>query len=60
MTSCYHDTCVTEWVVVQVEHAELRAVCHSNGESSPAFGADSWVSTESELPEPYHTHTVKS
>lgn len=42
---------VTQQVVVQVEHSELGTVSNSDGETSPAFRADSWVSAQSQLPQ---------
>lgn len=41
----------TQRVVVQIEHPELGAVSHGDGQSSPAFGTDSWVGTQRELPQ---------
>lgn len=48
----------TQRVIVQVEHPQLRAVSHSDGESSPALGADSWVGTQCELPQTCDTNDV--
>lgn len=46
----------TQRVVVQIQHPQLGAVGHSDGQSGPAFGADSWVGTQRELPQTCDTH----
>lgn len=40
---------LTQGVVVQVQHSELGAVSHSNGQAAPAFARDTWVGTQCQL-----------
>lgn len=40
---------LTQGVVVQVQHSELGAVSHSDGQATPAFACDTRVGTQCQL-----------